>query len=177
MYIHPSLAGLSEEFGIDLEYLVDQEMREALSESEGDLTKALDRYVIKTSFRDYIPRESPAGEEARDELVSIEIELSGRYDEATLSDLAFFAFYVAHRLFDFTKVVFDSQCGKFLKGLSRLISRGNDGRRYAYLLSVLGPAPWRRNAPRCPFRCDAGNYRLAAPSLTGVVETGRGEMK
>ena len=113
MRIHPSITGLSEEFGIDLEYFVNQEMGEALSESGGDITKALDRYVLKTSFRDFIPRERSAGEEVPNELIFI--ELPGRYDDATLSDLALFAFYVSHRLLDFTKIIFDIESKEFFQ--------------------------------------------------------------
>lgn len=101
--IHPSIGGLSEEFGIDLGYFVDRELAESLSAVDGDLTQALDRYVLKASFDDFLPREKTAGEERE----TVYIELPGRYDEATLSDLALFAFYVAHRLLDSTKEYFD----------------------------------------------------------------------
>lgn len=113
MHIHPSILGLSEEFGIDLEYFVNEEMGEALSESEGDLTKALDRYILKTSFRDYVPREKSSGGEDASELVFV--ELTGRYDEDKLGDLALFAFYIAHRLLDFTKIVFEVESREFFR--------------------------------------------------------------
>jgi len=113
MHIHPSILGLSEEFGIDLEYFINEEMGEALSESEGDLTKALDRYILKTSFRDYVPREKSSGSEDTSELVFV--ELAGRYDEDKLGDLALFAFYIAHRLLDFTKIVFEVESKEFVR--------------------------------------------------------------
>lgn len=109
MQIHPSIMGLSEEFGIDLEYFINEEMGEALSEAEGDLTKALDRYVLKSCFRDYV--EKTSGGEDTSEMVFV--ELAGRYDEEKLSDLALFAFYIAHRLLDFTKIIFEVEGREF----------------------------------------------------------------
>ena len=43
----------------------------------------------------------------------IYIELSGRYSEETLSDIALFPFYVAHRLLDFAKEIFDIESEDF----------------------------------------------------------------
>jgi len=113
IHIHPSILGLSEEFRIDLEYFINEEMGEALSESEGNLTEALNRYIIKTSFRDYVPREQPSESKDASELVFI--ELTGRYDEEKIGDLALFAFYIAHRLLDLTKIVFEVESKEFFQ--------------------------------------------------------------
>jgi len=113
MRIHPTIVGLSEEFGINLDYLMSPEMEEALLETEGDLERALNRYVLKTCYRDFISDDKTSG--AKETGESLRIEIYGRYDEDTLSGLALFAFYIAHRLLDYTMTIFDIKDKEFLQ--------------------------------------------------------------
>lgn len=101
--LHTSIRGLSEEFGINIEELIPKELRDELLDEE-DMQKALDRFVLKTSFSDYV-QNNKLSEDEKDRSV-IYIELSGRYDENQLYDLVGFPFYIAHRLLDFTKDIF-----------------------------------------------------------------------
>ena len=73
----------------------------------------MDPHVSKSSFRDYVPREKSSGSEDASELVFV--ELTGRYDEDKLGALALFAFYIAHRLLDFTKIVFEVEGKEFFR--------------------------------------------------------------
>lgn len=107
--IHPSIKGLSEEMGIDLEYFISEEMGKALEEAEGDLTMALEMFVLKSYSRDHM--EEALGSEDIGEKVFV--ELTGRYDEEKLADLSLFAFYISHRLLDFTKIIFEIDSREF----------------------------------------------------------------
>jgi hypothetical protein len=103
-HVHPSLYGLSEEFGIEADYFISDELDKMLIESKGNIAKALDKYVRQTSMKDYKPFKRSVREKAEGE--KIEIKLPIRYDKALLSDLALFAFYISHRLLDYTKLIF-----------------------------------------------------------------------
>lgn len=43
------------------------------------------------------------------------VQITGRYNEATLADLALLDFYIAHRLLDFTKIIFDIDSKEFFQ--------------------------------------------------------------
>lgn len=95
-YSHATLEGLAKEFGVDIEYLVPDE----LAEAEGDLDQALDRYALLSSFGKNMLREyTTTGEIDKEKLT---LEIVGRYDEDTIFELSSFAFYIAHRLLDIT---------------------------------------------------------------------------
>ena len=96
---------MSEEFGIKVDYFISDELDKMLVESKGNIVKALDDYVRKTSMKDYKPNKRSSREKA--EGTKIYVELPIRYDKSLLSDLALFSFYISHRLLDYTKLMFD----------------------------------------------------------------------
>lgn len=99
-YTHTTILGLAKEFGVDIGYLLPDE----LAEAEGDPDMALERFVFTSQFGKNILQKRVDGTSPDDEIV--EIEIIGRYDEEALSDLSSFIFYIGHRLLDMTKDAF-----------------------------------------------------------------------
>lgn len=117
MRIHSSVIGLSEEFGIDMEYLMPSELGQIISESNEDFDKALDRYAFISSFGKNLLHEQARAEEAAEtaeKQETLEIQLALKYDKDTVSDLSLFAFYIGHRLLEFTIHIFDIQDKEFI---------------------------------------------------------------
>ncbi len=106
-HIHPSVIGLSEEFGIESDYFISDDMDRTLTEFKDNINKALENYVQKTSEKDYKPKKRTLQE--KNEGSKFFIELPIRYDEVLLSDLALFGFYISHRILDYTKSIFGSK--------------------------------------------------------------------
>ena len=114
MRIHSNVLGLSEEFGIDMEYLMPNELGQIISESNEDFDKALDRYVFLSSFGKNLLHEQERAEDTAQKQETLEVQLAIQYDKDILSDLSLFSFYIGHRLLEFTVHIFDIQDKEFI---------------------------------------------------------------
>mgnify|MGYP001597260218 CR=1 FL=1 len=127
MRIHSNVLGLSEEFGIDMEYLMPSELGQIISESNEDFDKALERYAFLSSFGKNLLHEQARAEDSEEKQETLEIQLALKYDKDTLSDLSLFSFYIGHRLLEFTIHIFDiqdkefiDQCAKWRKSIREM---------------------------------------------------------
>ncbi len=111
VHVHATLPGLAQQFGISIEDLVPDDFEEAFLKANEHLEKALDSYVLL---------KCGPGHEKRRRFVRRtptemnHVYLTTRYDETVLQDLALFAFYIAHRLLDFTRDIFTIRDREFL---------------------------------------------------------------
>jgi hypothetical protein len=103
--IHTTLAGLANQFGIDITELVPEELGKLLDSDTWDIEQALDLYTLfrRPGFTDTGKSKADDVEESPEVIV----ELVGRYDEPYLSVLSSFAFYIAHRTLDLVASEFD----------------------------------------------------------------------
>ncbi len=112
--IHSNVLGLSEEFGINIEYLMPDELGQIISESNEDFDKALDRYAFLSSFGKNLIHEQARAEDGEEKQETLEIQLALKYDQDTVADLSLFSFYIGHRLLEFTIHIFDIQEKEFI---------------------------------------------------------------
>ncbi|MBI4287341.1 MAG: hypothetical protein HY671_02795 [Chloroflexi bacterium] len=102
--IHNTVHGLADEFGVDVEQLMPEELAKQI-EAGGRIDTALFRYALLSSFgKNLLDRQPPASDPGGP---TPSVPLYLRHDEATLADLSLFAFYIAHRLLDFTRSIFE----------------------------------------------------------------------
>lgn len=102
--IHSTIHGLAEEFRVDIEQLMPEELAKQIEAGER-IDTALFRYALLSSFGKNLLEREPAASEPTGLTPSTPLYL--RHDEATLSDLSLFAFFIAHRLLDFTRSIFE----------------------------------------------------------------------
>ena len=110
-FIHTSLRGLAEEFGIDVSYLLPDDFQQEFEKTGGDFSKALNRYKLLNKFGSNMLASKNLENHPEDEL--IQIELVGRCDKLMIEDLALFAFYIAHRILDTTRELFEIDSSDF----------------------------------------------------------------
>jgi len=108
--VHPSFEGLAEEFGVAIGSLLPDDLDVAHNIAAGDFEQMLQVYAdLKSDKRVTFTRTSSEG--APKELVRV--RWCCQYNKDRLDDAALFAFYIAHRLLDFTKGSFETQYSQF----------------------------------------------------------------
>ena len=111
--IHATVEGLAEEFGLSIDYLVPDDFEEAYSKAGHDFDAALELYVLLNKYQgDATRRRYPVARSA-EEFMSIPMGVW--YHKPTITDLALFAFYIAHRLLDLTTAVFHITDDEFVE--------------------------------------------------------------
>lgn len=103
--LHTSMSGLAEEFGMDVGELVPDDFGTEFENAGGNFVQAMSRYAFLRRFGKSIAKKQGPVDETQPSL----IQIYGRYHEPTLSDLALFSFFVAHRILDIAKMCFDFQ--------------------------------------------------------------------
>jgi hypothetical protein len=98
-HTHATLVGLAKEFNVDVGTLLPEEIAEA----EGDLDEALDRYALLSTFGENILPKKKELDENTNENEMIWVQFGNQYIKDEISDLSLIAFYLAHRLLDFTQ--------------------------------------------------------------------------
>lgn len=109
--VHASMEGLSDEFGISLDSLLPDDFRKEYEKAGFDFDSAIARY----SFLRRYGKDMIKGPPADDDDEVMRFQTSGRYDEDIIDDLALFNFYVAHRLLDMSKSLFDIRDEDFVR--------------------------------------------------------------
>jgi hypothetical protein len=122
--IHPTIYGLAVEFGIEIADLCPDGLVQAFENCDKDIVHALNLYALKSnqSQENHNLRLKRQLNESDEE---IDVQLTGRYDEAMISELSVFAFYIAHHILDRTKELFNPKDNNFrdeFKGFHREIS-------------------------------------------------------
>jgi hypothetical protein len=98
-HTHATLAGLAKEFKLDIGMLLPEEITEA----EGDLDEALDRYALLSTFGENILKKKSESDKSINEDEMVWVQFGNQYIKDEISDLSLIAFYLAHRLLDFTQ--------------------------------------------------------------------------
>lgn len=112
--IHASLRGLAEEFGIDIDYLMPDDLQKSLLRPGEDFDLAVSLSAFASKHNAQPSRRSDSDGPAKREL--IHVDLVGRYDGEMLEDIAQFAYYLGHRLLDWTADTFTIGDRDFKRG-------------------------------------------------------------
>lgn len=119
--VHASVAGIAQEFGLDVHDLFPHDFEDLLDQSGQDFEKALDLALLTSHFAH--DNEVIVADGAQD---TVKVTCSCSYDETTVEDLSLFALYIGHRLLDFTADTFaisDEDFQKALKEWHRAMRR------------------------------------------------------
>ena len=124
-FIHTNLEGLAEEFGFDVGYLLPDDFQEEFEKAEGDFQRALGRYKLLNKFGTNILKSQSEENPPEDEILPI--ELAGRYDKPIMEHLSLFCFFIAHRILDTTKQIFEIKNEEFIENYKNWHKQVKDG--------------------------------------------------
>lgn len=98
-HIHTTVRGLAEEFGIEVEQLMPENLEESFLRMGEDLEQLLGPHApVERPGKDHVEVDASQPMEYT--------ELTGRYDPEILDDIVIFAYYLGHRLLDMTEETF-----------------------------------------------------------------------
>ena len=112
--IHSTVKGLADEFGIDIDYLLPDDLEESFLQlgEDFDMAVSLSAFASKHDARP--AQNGGSGGSAEQEIINV--DLVGRYDAEMLEDIATFALYLGHRLLDWTADTFTINDRDFTRG-------------------------------------------------------------